>query len=148
MQKIIYSMHFAGRTSPAAENPGVLKATTSATSCRFHTSIGAEGVTTGYEAADGDMAFLESEITLNGSDAFSETGTVTFGDSHLLRFGTAQQGHLGPSGVAGTMAGTVTRKVESGEGQFAGATGFVTSNFTISETGELNDYQFGVIFVP
>jgi hypothetical protein len=148
MKQIIYSMHFRGWTSPAAEGSGVLKATTSATSCHFHTTIGIDGVNGTYEAADGDLAFLESEITLAGADAFSETGTISFGDKHSLHFANAQDGHLGPSAQPDTMAGTVSRKVQGGEGQFAGATGFITSNFTVTNTGELNEYQFAVIFVP
>jgi hypothetical protein len=38
-------------------------------------------------------------------------------------------------------------RVESGEGQFAGASGLVTSNFTLSATGEVTDNHFGLIFV-
>jgi hypothetical protein len=38
-------------------------------------------------------------------------------------------------------------KVERGEGQFAGATGLITSNFFVSSTGEVTDNHFGVLFV-
>jgi hypothetical protein len=38
-------------------------------------------------------------------------------------------------------------RVEGGEGQFADATGLITSNFTLSATGEVIDNHFGVIFV-
>jgi hypothetical protein len=38
-------------------------------------------------------------------------------------------------------------RVESGEGQFAGARGLVTSNFTLSAAGEVTDNHFGLIFV-
>jgi hypothetical protein len=38
-------------------------------------------------------------------------------------------------------------RVEGGEGQFAGASGLITSNFTIDEAGEVTDNHFGVIFV-
>jgi hypothetical protein len=37
--------------------------------------------------------------------------------------------------------------VLGGTGQFAGATGRVTSNFVLSDTGELTDNQFGLIFL-
>jgi hypothetical protein len=37
--------------------------------------------------------------------------------------------------------------VETGEGQFARASGRITSNFFLSDTGELTDNQIGVIFV-
>jgi hypothetical protein len=31
--------------------------------------------------------------------------------------------------------------------QFAGATGYITSNFTLSDAADVTDHQFGVIFV-
>jgi hypothetical protein len=43
--------------------------------------------------------------------------------------------------------GSVIWRVEGGEGQFGGASGLITSNFTISEAGEVIDRHFGVIFV-
>jgi hypothetical protein len=39
-------------------------------------------------------------------------------------------------------------RVDSGEGQFAGASGPITSNFTLSGTGEVIDNHFALIFVP
>ena len=64
------------------------------------------------------------------------------------RFSTVVDGHVGPSAWPEIAAGAAHWKVEGGEGQFAGATGLITSNFTLSETGEINDYQLGVIFFP
>ena len=43
--------------------------------------------------------------------------------------------------------GSVMWRVESGKGQFAEATGLITSNFTIGEGGEVIDHHCGVIFV-
>ena len=37
-------------------------------------------------------------------------------------------------------------QVEGGEGQFDGAQGLITSNFTISDAGEVTDHHMGVIF--
>jgi hypothetical protein len=39
------------------------------------------------------------------------------------------------------------REVEGGSGQFASAEGLITSNFLVSDTGEVTDNHFGVIFV-
>jgi hypothetical protein len=105
-------------------------------------------LSTYIEAAEGDLAFLEAELQLTGTHSFSGSGTITFGDQHLLRFTSAYEGQLGPSAVAQTVAGTVTWRVEGGEGQFASAQGQITSNFTLSESGEVNDYHFGVLFLP
>jgi hypothetical protein len=38
--------------------------------------------------------------------------------------------------------------VDGGTGQFNSATGFVTSAFTLSESGELSEYHCGLIFLP
>jgi hypothetical protein len=148
MRQIIYSMHFQGRSSPISGNAGIIRANTSATSCTLRTTVDASGVEGRHEAAEGELAFLESEIHITGRESFSETGTISFGDNHLLRFATVQDGHLAPSVCPETVAGVANWRVEGGEGQFAEATGLITSNFTLSETGEMNDYHFGVIFVP
>ena len=39
-------------------------------------------------------------------------------------------------------------RVEGGEGQFAGASGLITSNFLVEKSGELIDHHVGVLFIP
>jgi hypothetical protein len=65
-----------------------------------------------------------------------------------VRFVTVQEGHVESSGEPGLMAGAVVWRVQGGEGQFAGASGFSTSNYYFNRAGEVTDNQFGVIFVP
>jgi hypothetical protein len=105
---------------------------------------------TDLKASDGDLAFLDSKLRVTGPDVFQEEGTITFGDDseHVLRFSTVGQGHVAPGHEPGSMAGTASWKVESGEGQFASARGFITSTFTISGSGERSDFQCGLIFLP
>jgi hypothetical protein len=114
------------------------------------TVVRPDGVYTTVRPADGDLAFLESEVHLTPSHTFEGKGTLTFGDEseHALRFSTVGAGHLGPSAEPGMMAGTVSWRVDSGEGQFASATGFITSTFTLSDSGDLNEYHCGMIFLP
>jgi hypothetical protein len=70
---------------------------------------------------------------LTGDTSFTEAGTIRFGDSnHSLRFSTVGQGFLGKSVDSALQHGSVMWRVESGEGQFAGASGLITSNFTLS----------------
>jgi hypothetical protein len=38
-------------------------------------------------------------------------------------------------------------RVDGGEGQFASASGYIISNFTLSKVGTVTDSQFGMIFV-
>ena len=148
MEQIIYSMHFQGQTSPTSQDTRVIRNAASATSCTLRTRVDAQGVKGQHEAAEGDLAFLESEMRLIGPDSFSEQGTITFGENHVLRFTTIQNGCLTPSAGPHTLAGAASWKVDGGEGQFAQATGLITSNFTLDETGVRNEYQLGVIFVP
>jgi hypothetical protein len=61
---------------------------------------------------------------------------------------TLGQGHVTAGLEPGTMAGTASWKVEGGEGQFAAARGFITSTFTISDSGERSDFHCGLIFLP
>ena len=53
---------------------------------------------------------------------------------------------MGASPEPGLTHGSVVWRVEGGEGQFAGATGLITSNFTLSDKGDVTDNQFGLIY--
>jgi hypothetical protein len=146
MRQIIYSMQFTGQATPVRE--GVLKATTTAPSCSLTSTAGPEGLRGTLQRAAGEEAVFESEVTFNGESSFREAGTISFGrHGHRLRFGTVGEGYLGPSPEAGLRHGTVMWRVEGGEGQFAGATGLITSNFFVGGAGEVTDNHFGVIFV-
>jgi hypothetical protein len=110
----------------------------------------ADGVETNLKASDGDLAFMESELRLTGPEEFEENGEIAFGDDseHVLRFSTAGMGHMVRGPEPGVMTGAASWKVEGGEGQFTDAQGFITSNFTIDESGERSDFHCGLIFVP
>ena len=147
MAQIVFNLQFRGTAAPGAEN-GVMKATTSATSCKMETIIGPDGVKGTFSPAEGGLAYFESEVRISAPDTFTESGTISFGDGdHSLRFTTIGQGHMGPSADPKHMHGAVIWKVEGGEGQFEGATGLITSNFILSDTGDVVDHQFGLIFV-
>mgnify|MGYP001164784312 CR=1 FL=1 len=150
MRQIVYTMHFRGQAAPTAIDPKVLRATSSATSCTVSTTIRTSGLATDVKAGEGDLAFFESEMRLTGPDSFEETGTISFGDEtdHLLHFSTLGHGHLTPSLEPGTMAGTISWKVEGGAGQFAGARGLTTSTFVLTDSGDLSDFHSGLIFLP
>lgn len=147
MAQIIFNLQFRGRAAAGAET-GVMKATTSATSCKMETIVGSDGVKGTFSPAEGGLAYFESEVRIQTPESFTEAGTISFGDGdHSLRFTTVGQGYLAPSAEPKHMHGAVTWKVEGGEGQFEGATGLITSNFVLSDTGDVVDHQFGLIFV-
>jgi len=147
MKHVIYTMQFKGGMAPAGD--GVLKTTTIATSCSIQSLTGPEGLAGTFHALEGGFAWLESEVRLTGKHSFTESGAISFGeDDHMVRFSSMGEGHMGPSADEKYSAGVVIRKVEGGQGQFEGASGYITSNFIVTEDGEMTDYHFGVIFLP
>lgn len=147
MREIIFCMQFKGTATPGGES-GVMKATTSATSCSIKTVVGPDGVTGTFIPAEGGLAYFESEVRMTGTDTFLENGTISFGEGdHSLKFSTVGHGYLAPVEGSKSMAGAVSWKVAGGEGQFQDATGYITSNFSIDGTGQVVDHHFGVINV-
>jgi hypothetical protein len=146
MKQIIYVMQFKGKAGPGA-SANVMKAAASASSTTMTTEIGAQGVHGSIKPAPGGKAEFESEVTLTGETSFLEKGSIRFGDGNRLQFSTVEHGYLGDSADVRLKSGAVMWRVDGGEGQFAGATGFITSNFTLSDVGDVTDNQFGVIFV-
>ena len=148
MKQIYYTLQFTGGAAPKAGATGVMKATTSASSCSMTTAIGPEGVNGTLQTIAGGTATFESEVTLKSESSFDESGTIRFGSGNsALRFSTVGQGFMGPSANPKLQHGSVMWRVDGGEGQFAGATGLITSNFTLSDKGEVTDNHFGIIFV-
>ena len=147
MKQLIYAMQFKGKAAPGT-SPNVMKAATTASSNSLTTVVGADGVQGKFELAAGGNAQFESEVTLTGATSFLEKGTIRFGErNNLLHFSTVEHGYLGDSADPKLKSGAVMWRVDGGEGQFAGASGYITSNFTLSDAGEVTDNQFGVIFV-
>ncbi len=150
MRKLLYTMHFVSQTSRTADHSTVLRSTGSATSCVVTTRVLSSGVQTNLQASTGDLAFFESELRLTGPEEFQETGEIAFGDNgdNVLKFSTVGHGHMQLGLEPGVMAGASSWKVEGGEGQFTDARGFITSNFTINNSGERSDFHCGLIFIP
>lgn len=148
MKQVTYAMQFKGTAVQKPGVPSVIAASSRATSCSLSSIVGPQGVASTLISAQGGEALFESEVTVTGATSFMENGTVRFGDSnHCLRFSTIGQGFLGQSPDPTIQHGSVMWRVDGGEGQFADATGIITSNFTLSAAGEVIDTHFGLIFV-
>lgn len=111
------------------------------------TTIDGDGLHGRFEAAAGEEAIFRSQLCFTDAVSFCESGTIVFGAGHALHLRSVGTGVLGPSPDPHLRHGTVMWEVEAGEGQFDEAEGRVTSNFFLSDTGELTDNQVGVIFV-
>jgi hypothetical protein len=143
----MYALQFSGHISPQ-EAGTVLKATTTAPSCTLTTTMNAEGVHGALQRVAGDAATFASTVTFSDDHTFQEEGVINFGaNGHRLRFSTVGQGYLGSSPDPECQHGTVMWRVEGGEGQFAGASGLITSNFFVSASGQVTDHHYGLIFV-
>ena len=81
----------------------------------------------------------------NEYGGFSESGRIDFGGGSVF-YASTGEGYLAPSPDPAIQAGHVVFKVERGTGIFEGATGFITSAFTVGETGAVRDSQSAVIF--
>src|SRR5712692_2332318 len=148
MRQIVYSMRFTGHAAPVAGSTTVLKAATTASSNSLTTKIATEGLTAIMQPIEGDKAYFESEVTFTSETTFNESGSIRFGEgNHRLSFITIGQGYLGDSVDPKLKHGSVIWRIDGGDGQFAQATGLITSNFTVSDTGEVSDNHFGLIFL-
>lgn len=148
MTELIYAMRFTGQAAPASEDGKVLRAATTAPSSNLSSTVGAGGLATGLTAAAGDEAAFTSEVTFTGPTSFQENGTIIFGEGNTLHFSTVGSGYLAPSADPNRQHGTVMWRIDRGEGQFAGATGLITSNFFVDGQLGVTDHHFGVILLP
>jgi hypothetical protein len=99
------------------------------------------------EAELPDGARLESEMVFADATTFREQGTIVFGPESELRFRTLGTGYLAPAASPDLRHGTVAWELDGGSGALAGATGRITSNFTVTDEGEVVDQQLGLIFL-
>ncbi len=148
MREVIYAMRFSGQAEPVGDVGNVLRAATSAPSSTLTATVGAEGLEGTLAAIPGGEATFESEVTFTEETSFQETGTITFGEGHRLRFSTVGSGYLAPSADPGRKHGTVMWRLEGGEGQFAEASGLITSNFFVDDRLGVVDHHFGVLLLP
>ena len=147
MKKIDYCMRFEGSGVPNNDGGTELSATATGKSCVLTAVVGASGLTSNHEGVDGRDATFTSQISILGDGIFTESGTITFGGDNRIHFSTVGTGFMGPSPDEKVNHGAIIWKVDRGEGQFEGATGWITSNFSISDTGRVVDNQFGTIFL-
>jgi hypothetical protein len=143
MKPITYSLQFRGQATRLAE---CLRKEARAPTCALMTSLSPDGVHGHYVWASGDdEAFFTSTLAITDGDTFEEEGTIVFSRGNAVRI--RGRGQLAATPDPHLLQGAVIWDVSSGDGQFAGASGQITSNFFLSDTGDLTDNQLGVIFI-
>jgi hypothetical protein len=147
LRQLIYALRFTGRATPASPDGAVLTVRATAPSSALTAIVGPAGLASRIELVAGGEAHFASEVTLTGATSFQEVGTIAFGAGHRLSFASVGSGYLGASPDPALRHGAVTFRVEGGEGQFAGASGLITSNFFIDEDLAVTDHHVGVVFL-
>ena len=147
MKPITFSLQFRGRATVVRSDR--VRFDLTAPSAALVTTVGPEGVSGAFEDVPGAEAVLESELSFGGrgETTFDDVGTIEFGRGHALRFRSLGLGRLAACPDPNLRHGAVVREVEGGAGQFAGAEGLITSNFFVSDTGEVTENHLGLIFV-
>jgi hypothetical protein len=141
----VYALQFRGQTAIGPD--GAVRKEARAPGGALVTSLTPHGVEGRFVWAPGehDEARLDSTLTFRGDETFDEEGTLLFARGNGVRL--EGRGRLSASRDPHLRHGTVMWKILGGEGAFDGASGLITSNFFLSDTGELTDNQLGVIFV-
>ena len=148
MKQIVFALQFKGSAGPVPGAEGKLRAKTTASGQVLRTVLTGKDVQGTVEPAGGGSATFESEVQIIGEGTFVESGSITYGSVGKVTFKTVGRGILGPSGIQDLQRGAVIWEVTGGEGQFAGATGLITSNFTVGAAGEVVDNHFTQLFLP
>ena len=148
MRQLSFVLQFQGRAAPVAGSPQTLQAQTTAANQTFRTVLDADGIQATLEALGGGQATFASRVAVNADGSFDETGTITYGSLGSVEFRTLGKGYMFPSGIEGLQRGGVLWEVTGGTGQFAGATGVITSNFSVSSDGKVVDNHFAVLYLP
>ena len=129
MRDLVFAMELRGRAAPVEGREGTLKAATS-----------------GRGPGGGTVNF-ESEVVLTGQN-FKESGSIEYTGRGRVRFETVGAGNLGPSPLPQTQWGAVIWRITQGEGEFRGATGYITSNFTVDAGGNVVDNHYVRMVLP
>jgi hypothetical protein len=145
LQPIVYSLQFRGRMTSVSSR--VLELRARAPSQVLTTTVDANGLAGRVQPSEGEEALLVSRLVLAHDGSFDQTGTIEFAPGHALAFRSIGVARLGRSPDPQLRFGAAVWEIEEGEGQFRGAHGRITSNFVVSDTDELTDNHFGLIFV-
>jgi hypothetical protein len=124
MRQIVYSQRLDGRLTPVAA--GILDAAL---------------------AGDAQPAVVDAQLSFADERSFRMTGEIRLGDEGSLCFRSLGSGRLEPAAEPGLRHGTAVLEVCGGTGRLAGANGRITSNFVVTDDGEITDHQLGVVFV-
>jgi hypothetical protein len=129
MAELVFAMELKGNAAPVEGKEGIFRAQATG------------------RGPGGERVTFESEVVLEG-EGFNETGSIDYSGRGKVRFQTRGVGYMEPSPMSDLQWGSVIWNITGGEGEFQGASGYITSNFTFSANGELVDNQYVRIYTP
>ena len=145
MRELVFALEFRG--TAGADVDGTRRAKSTAPSQSLTTVLSGGGVHAEMKALDGEQAVLESVVERFTDGSFVEDGTITYGRAGSITFATVGRGTVGPAPVPGWTSGAVMWTVTGGRGALAGATGLITSNFTVSAKGVVIDHHVARLYL-
>ena len=148
MRELVFALEFRGRAGAVAGSQNLREARTTAPSQTLITILGADGVRADFEPVAGDMAVLQSHVERFGDGTFIESGTIQYGAAGSVVFETIGRGWVGLAPQGSGVIGGVVWRVREGAGRLAGAQGVITSNFTVTASGDVTDDHFARLYVP
>jgi|APFre7841882724_1041349.scaffolds.fasta_scaffold186214_1 hypothetical protein len=137
---ITYALQFRGQVEYDGTNE---RATTRAASSMLVSVVDRDGPHGRFEGVGAGEAVFR--VALEDGDPVA--GEVDFGGGTTLRLRTAEHHPAGRSAKAYVRHGAALLEVVGGTGRLAGVRGWVTSNFLLSDTGDLTDTHLGLLFV-
>jgi hypothetical protein len=145
MRPLSYSLEFRGVALETQPRELAIRAT--APSSSFLTVVSEWGLE-GFSVPFGpEGAVLDVRLAFFDAETFAEEGFVAVGRGNLLRFRTVDRARLTASADPHLRQAALILLIEGGEGQFAEATGQLTSNLLISDTLEVTDTHVGLIHI-
>jgi hypothetical protein len=148
VRELVFALTFHGAARAKPGSTTIRQARTSAPSQTLRTTLADGAIHALVEPASGGRAVLESEVERFPDGSFVEWGTITYGDVGVVSFETVGRGVVGDSPLGGWKSGAVVWTVTGGTGALAGARGLITSNFAVSDRGEVVDNHFVRLYVP
>ena len=140
---IAYALQFRGEA--VALGDGRFHAETRAPSCVLVTVDGRDGIGGRFEEVGSGEAVCARDLELRDDGTLSETGEIVFGARAAISF--RAEGEIGASPDPRLRHGTAVCEITGGRGRLAGARGYISSNFLLSDTGDLTDHHLGLLFL-
>jgi hypothetical protein len=137
---VTYALQFRGQVETTGARSS---AAARATSAMLVSVVDREGPHGRFEDVGAGEAVFH--VDLDGSGPVE--GRVDFGGGTTLRLRAAERHAAEPSCRPHLSHGAALLEVVSGTGRLTGACGWVTSNFLLSDTGDLTDTHLGLLFL-